>query len=92
MNAEKPDRLDIIICMGSSCFARGNGDNLGVIEDYLEENGMEARVELAGSRCEGLCADGPMLSINDRRFHKVDREMLLDILREVCPAEEARDE
>ena len=32
----------IVICMGSSCFARGNEENLRVIEDFLKSNNLQA--------------------------------------------------
>jgi NADH:ubiquinone oxidoreductase subunit E len=88
MNNQNEQRVHITVCMGSSCFARGNGENLEIIENYLTENKLEARVELAGSRCEGLCAEGPNLIVNGRPFQKVDRGMLLDLLREYCPVKE----
>ncbi|MBI9021140.1 MAG: (2Fe-2S) ferredoxin domain-containing protein [Verrucomicrobia bacterium] len=89
MSAKYDELASITVCMGSSCFARGNGDNLEVIEQYLAENNVRARVELTGSRCEGLCAEGPNLIVNGRPFQKVDRGMLLDLLREVCPTTES---
>lgn len=92
MSQTENETIEMTICMGSSCYARGNGTNLEVIEEYLEEHGMEARVVLAGSRCEGCCADGPNVTVNGRRFGRVDRETLLDILNEFCPAGEGGDE
>ena len=88
MNVKKDEPVKIIVCMGSSCFARGNGENLEIIENYLAENHAKADVELAGSRCEGLCAEGPNLIVNGRSFQKVDRGMLLDLLQTYCPAKE----
>jgi NADH:ubiquinone oxidoreductase subunit E len=88
MNAKKDEQVKIVVCMGSSCFARGNGENLEIIEQYLTQNNLQACVELAGSRCEGLCAEGPNLIVNGRAFQKVDRGMLLDLLREYCPSRE----
>ena len=82
------DALEIIICMGSSCFARGNGDNLERIEAALEACGMTARVGLAGTRCAGNCAEGPNLTINGQRFSRVGPSTLPDILREFMPAGE----
>ena len=73
-------RHDILICMGSSCFARGNGDHLELIERFLRENGIEAEVRLRGSRCEGACADGPNIRINGVTHHAVSGEMLLPLL------------
>ena len=45
---------EIVICMGSSCFARGNEVNLRIIEDFLRENGLEAEMIYA-------CGPTPML-------------------------------
>ena len=36
---------DIVICMGSSCFARGNKRNLKIIEEYPK--GMSAAFKRA---------------------------------------------
>ena len=30
--------VEIVICMGSSCFARGNEENLRIIESFIAEN------------------------------------------------------
>jgi len=70
----------IVICMGSSCFARGNERNLRLIESYLDRNKLGAEVTLSGSPCEGKCAQGPNLVINGECFHQVDQEMLIDLL------------
>ena len=55
---------EITICMGSSCFARGNDGNLNFIEYYINENGLDAEIELVGARCENKCADGPNITID----------------------------
>ncbi len=70
----------IKICMGSSCFRRGNRKNLEYIERYLEENDCTAEVELVGSRCEEQCRKGPNLQINGQMFHEVNLEILVDLL------------
>lgn len=88
MREQKKKPVSITICMGSSCYARGNGANLEIIESYLTEHDLEATVDLAGSRCEGCCAEGPNLTVNGKRYGKVDREMLLDILNDCCFATE----
>ncbi len=70
----------IVICMGSSCFARGNEKNLRLIEEYLENHRLEADIKLSGSCCEGMCSQGPNIIINDECFHGVDQEILIDLL------------
>lgn len=68
----------IIICMGSSCFARGNKYNLKLIEKYLEEHKLEC--SLAGRGCAGNCCNGPNLVIDGEKFERVDPESLIDLL------------
>ncbi|MRR53753.1 MAG: (2Fe-2S) ferredoxin domain-containing protein [Deltaproteobacteria bacterium] len=73
----------IKICMGSSCFRRGNRKNLEFIETYLEEHGFVAEVELVGSRCEEQCRKGPNLEINGQMYHEVSQEILAGLLDQV---------
>ena len=39
----------ISICMGSSCFARGNAINLKTIEEYIAKNNLEAEIDVITS-------------------------------------------
>ena len=73
----------ITVCMGSSCFARGNQENLDFIEDYIAKNNLDAKIELAGSRCEGKCATGPNIVIDDNFFTEVTKEKLEQLLKEL---------
>lgn len=72
----------IVICMGSSCFARGNRKNLEVVEQYLAKHGVQAAVELSGSRCEECCQKGPNIRINGTMYHQVDSGSLIDLLHQ----------
>lgn len=74
------NQIEIVVCMGSSCFARGNEQNLTIIEDFVKAKKIDANVELAGSRCEGKCADGPNLIVNGIVYDKVDKNKLAEIL------------
>ncbi len=57
--------VKVTICMGSSCFSRGNNHNLEAVRSWLEAQGKSAEVELKGCRCGGLCGVGPNIWIND---------------------------
>ncbi len=70
----------IVICMGSSCFARGNRKNLEVVEQFLAAHGLKAEVRLAGSRCADECQKGPNVIINGVAHHGVDSGALIDLL------------
>lgn len=72
--------MKITVCMGSSCFARGNDRNLEFLENYIKENSLEAEIELAGNRCEGKCATGPNIIIDGVEYTEMDEEKLTKIL------------
>ena len=71
----------IKICMGSACFARGNSENLGAIENFIKDNGLEADIELTGSRCEDKCTLGPNIAVDGTEYGAVDCNKLQDILK-----------
>lgn len=73
--------MKITVCMGSSCFARGNDQNLEFIEKYIKEKGLEAEIELAGNRCEGKCATGPNIIIDGIEYTEMNEEKLEKILK-----------
>lgn len=75
--------INITICMGSSCFARGNAENLAFIEDFVKRNSLNANIDLCGSRCEGNCATGPNIIINSTAHSDVTPEKLAKILNEL---------
>ena len=41
----------IVICMGSSCFARGNKRNLKIIEEYLAGHRIDCTLTGRGCGC-----------------------------------------
>lgn len=77
----------IVICIGSSCFARGNDANVRAVEEFLERNGLkdDAEIDLSGGLCTGNCADGPVVVVNDKVYTHVDQGVMLDILKRCFP-------
>ncbi len=81
-------RPQITICMGSSCFARGNERNLAVCEEFLADRGIRDEVDviLSGSLCTGNCAVGPVVVVDGRMHTRVDTGVMKDILETLFPA------
>lgn len=77
------EKIEIVVCMGSSCFARGNQENLAFLESYIEKNNLEANIELVGTRCENKCATGPNMIINGVEYNSVSTDKLEQILSEL---------
>ena len=77
----------ITICVGSSCFARGNAENVDVAEAYIAENGFhdEACIELGGILCRGRCAEGPIVIVDGQEHTKVNAASMLALLQETLP-------
>lgn len=75
--------IEMTICMGSSCFARGNEENLSLIERFIKENRLEDRIRLSGKCCLGRCSDGPNIVVDGVVHTKMDRSSLVDLLEDL---------
>lgn len=60
--------IEVTLCMGSSCFSRGNEAALRSLEDFIEREGLSDRVSLRGEHCMGNCAQGPNIRINGELY------------------------
>lgn len=81
MSTKRP--IEIVVCMGSSCFSRGNSLNLAKIQEYLKTNGVEDQVQLIGSRCEGECMCGPSIRVDGKLIKGVTQDSVVELLDEV---------
>ncbi len=71
---------NIEICLGSSCFSRGNKEVVQVIRDYLIKNHLNDKVVLRGARCMNRCSDGPFVIINGKTFNSIGVQDIEKIL------------
>ena len=71
----------IKICLGSSCFSRGNNELISEIQKFIRKNSLEDKVSFSGDHCFSCCSEGPSLRINGKLFQKMDRESIDKILR-----------
>jgi len=62
----KNDRFFGIIelCMGSSCYCRGNRTLAADLKDLIAKRNWENLVTIKGCLCKDTCANGPNISIN----------------------------
>lgn len=58
----------IEICLGSSCYARGNRGSVETIKEFVEKNRLSGLVELRGKLCSNQCGTGPVIQINDKKY------------------------
>ena len=78
-----------MICMGSSCFARGNEKTVEACESFLAERGLkdEVDVDLGARLCTGHCAEGPVVVVDGKVYTHVDSLVMRDILEKLFPKE-----
>ncbi len=74
--------VEIVICLGSSCFARGNSENLAIINRYMQNLGLKASVRLTGKLCQDQCKNGPNLIIDGEFHHHVTAAQLQELLEQ----------
>jgi NADH:ubiquinone oxidoreductase subunit E len=72
--------IEMHICLGSSCFSRGNKDVVMFIREYLKKNHLEDKVIFKGARCMGHCSNGPNLRINEEIIEGVTLARIEGIL------------
>jgi len=73
------ESIEIKICMGSSCFARGNAEHLALLKKHaLLASG---RVRLTGSLCQEHCKQGPNLTVDGVSHKSVSTATLREILQ-----------
>lgn len=73
--------ISVEICMGSSCFVRGNSQALKYLETYIREQDLQDRCRLKGRLCVNECSSGPVLIIDGQRYQGVHPECAVDLLK-----------
>lgn len=74
------ERIKVIICLGSSCYSRGNAKTLEVVKDYLAKNQLIGQTDFRGKLCSNDCNHGPVLTIGDHKHLNVNDSSVIKIL------------
>lgn len=77
----------IRICIGSSCFVRGNEENVRITEKFLADRNLadDVDVYLEGCLCLGKCQNGPIVEIDGVCHASVTGGVMLDLLNRLFP-------
>lgn len=79
----KIEPVEIVVCLGSSCFARGNSENLAAINQFVQSRNLNASVRLTGKLCQDQCKQGPNLIIGGEVHHSVTTSGLRELLHQL---------
>lgn len=75
-------KKEVVICLGSSCFARGNKQLVKIVNDYLRDRNLLNEVRFHGERCFGQCAVGPSLKLDGILKERLDEDSVIEALDE----------
>ena len=65
--------MKVTVCIGSSCHLKGSRQVVEQLQELIRKNGLEDKVELAGTFCMGRCQEGVCVTVDDV-FHSVSPE------------------
>ena len=77
--------MKVTVCIGSSCHIKGSRQVVDRLQNLIAENGLESKVELAGTFCLGKCQQGVCVSV-DEAFHSVSPETVDSFFETVIKA------
>ena len=77
-----PKPVHVCVCMGSSCFSRGNNRTVAAIRDFIAAGNLDGRATLQGRLCEGQCKDGPNITVGDETLHRATPQAVIACLRQ----------
>lgn len=72
--------IEIKICLGSSCFARGNAANLEILRQHLKEAADDS-LHLSGSLCQEQCKCGPNILVDSELHSGITASDLRELLQ-----------
>jgi NADH:ubiquinone oxidoreductase subunit E len=82
-SAEVSDKpIEIVICLGSSCFARGNAETLRTVKTYLEQCAVAAKLCTRGALCQRECAKGPSIVVDGIQHNHVKPDYAIELIEQ----------
>jgi len=84
--AEK--QIAISICMGSSCFSRGNNHTVRLVRDFIASRSLENRITIDGHLCQCQCKNGPNILIDGQLHQQANPAAIIEYLQQQLKAKE----
>jgi NADH:ubiquinone oxidoreductase subunit E len=70
----------ITVCMGSSCFGKGNSSVAEQVTQFVAEHNLTEKIEVSGCLCTSCCAQGPNIKINDKLISGISEQTISEII------------
>jgi NADH:ubiquinone oxidoreductase subunit E len=66
--------LVVTICVGSSCNLRGSDDLAVTIQNLIDKEHLDGRVDIVGAFCMDACSKGISVRVGERQFSGIRPE------------------
>ncbi len=73
-------KLRVTVCIGSSCHLKGSRQVVEELRNIIEDNGLEDKVEIAGTFCLGQCQKGVCVTIGEE-FYSVSPDSVEEFFK-----------
>ena len=79
-------RLNVSVCVGTSCFIRGSQALLQKIVEYVEDNNLVHLVQVEATFCFEQCDKGPTVSVGEKAITKATFEQIVAAINDELSA------
>ena len=76
------DPLELVVCLGSACFSRGNARAVREVQAYIASRHLADEVQLTGTLCPNRCRQGPNATLSGECLCGVDPVALRELLED----------
>ncbi len=76
------EKINIELCLGSSCFSKGSNKIVDFLEEKLSDNFFDIEISLKGCLCKDKCTEGPIVKINDKLYTNVSTDNITSLINE----------
>jgi NADH-quinone oxidoreductase subunit G len=73
-------KVDVSVCLGTSCFLRGSEKLLRGLMRHAEENGLDKVVDIRGHFCFEQCDNGPSVTVDGQHVEQCTLEWARELL------------
>ncbi|MCK9455835.1 MAG: Respiratory-chain NADH dehydrogenase 24 Kd subunit [bacterium ADurb.Bin157] len=81
---------EVVLCMGSACFTRGNRLSVEIITEYLKNNRKIAEnIEFRGCLCSEKCKSAPVIKIDEKIYEQVPPQSVTELLNQAIGESES---
>ncbi|MCU7494001.1 MAG: 4Fe-4S binding protein [Ignavibacteria bacterium] len=82
LNGSEKDKLQISVCVGTSCYLKGSQDLLHKMIDHIDENNLQEKVDIKATFCLEQCDRGPSVTINGNTLEKCTLAKACQVMNE----------